>query len=166
MEQTQEEIIKELVTELLQKLGFEATLEVTEQPGDPKVYLCMAHVEKDQNFLIGQYGTNLSAVQHLVRVMLRKKIEERMNIVVDVNEYFLEKKESLEREAEKASKEALESNISVALRPMLPYERKVVHAFLAQNPKIKTESVGKGEERKVMVSPNIQSESEDSTISV
>jgi len=156
MNKTHQEIIKETILELLQKLGFEASVEVTEEQGTPSIFSCMARVEKDQNFLIGQYGTNLAAVQHLVRVMLRKKIEERVNIVVDVNDYFLEKKAVLEKEAEKAAFEASENNISVALRPMLPYERKVVHSFLAENPNVSTESVGKGEERKVMISPKIK----------
>ncbi|MFZ2187266.1 MAG: R3H domain-containing nucleic acid-binding protein [Candidatus Moraniibacteriota bacterium] len=153
MGKTRSEIIKETVAELLHKLDFKASVEVAEQPGVQDAFLCMARVEQDQNFLIGQYGANLAAVQHLVRVMLRKKITERVNVIVDVNEYFLEKKGALEAEAEKAAAEALASDISVSLRPMLPYERKVVHSFLAENPGISTESVGKGEGRKVMVSP-------------
>jgi spoIIIJ-associated protein len=164
MEKTHGEIIKEMVAELLLRLGFEASIEVTEQEGLPNNFFCMARVEKDQNFLIGQYGTNLAAVQHLVRVMLHKKIADRINIIVDVNDYFLEKKELLEKEAERAAKEALENGISVALRPMLPYERKIVHSYLSLNSNITTESIGKGEERKVMVSPKASSdEPEDNT---
>lgn len=162
MEKTRKQLIEETVAELLQKLDFEATIEVLELDDDLSTFSCMARVEKDQNFLIGQYGANLAAVQHLVRVMLRKKMEEKTNIVVDVNDYFLEKKTLLEKEAQKAAEEALRNNISVALRPMLPYERKIVHAFLAQNSNITTESIGKGEERKVRVSPKVaESESEN-----
>ena len=163
MENSYKQIIEETVEGLLQKLDFEASIEITEQKDDSNTFLCMARVEKDQNFLIGQYGANLAAVQHLVRVMLRKKIEERVNIIVDVNNYFLEKKTLLENEAQKAAEEAVRSNISVAMRPMLPYERKVVHSFLAQNSNIATESIGSGEERKVMVSPKI-TESEPTDI--
>lgn len=152
MEKTRNQIIEETVAELLKKLDFEASIEVIEQKDDSNTFLCSARVEKDQNFLIGQYGANLAAVQHLVRVILRKKIEERVNIIVDVNDYFLEKKVLLEKEAQKAAEEAVRNNISVALRPMLPYERKVVHSFLAQNSNITTESIGIGEGRKVMVS--------------
>jgi spoIIIJ-associated protein len=66
---------------------------------------------------------------------------------------ILEKKELLEKEALQTLEEALQNNVSVAMRPMLPYERKVVHAFLAQNESVVTESVGIGEERKVIVKP-------------
>jgi len=153
MEKTTKQIIEETVVELLQKLDFEAFVEVTEVDAASNTFSCMARVEKDQNFLIGQYGANLAAVQHLVRVMLRKKREEKMNVIVDVNDYFLEKKVLLEKEAQKAAEEAIRNSISVGLRPMLPYERKIIHSFLAQNANVTTESIGKGEERKVMVSP-------------
>lgn len=159
MGKTTQEIIKETVEGLLQKLGFEASVEVTPQEGVLNAFFCKARVEQGQNFLIGQYGVNLAAVQHLVRVMLRKKTEEKLSVIVDVNDYFFEKKAILEKEAEKAAAEALKNNISVALRPMLPYERKLVHTFLFENPKIVTESVGQGDARKIMVSPKPESES-------
>jgi spoIIIJ-associated protein len=62
----------------------------------------------------------------------------------------------------KGGRRSAQNNMSVALRPMLPYERKIVHAYLSQNPGIATESVGKGEERKVIVSPRSAAESEAS----
>ena len=74
-------------------------------------------------------------------------------MVVDVNDYFIEKKSLLEKEAEKAAAEALKNNVSVALRPMLPYERKIVHSFLFTNPGVVTVSVGQGNTRRIMVSP-------------
>lgn len=165
MEHAQSELIKKIVEELILKLGFEAAVEVAPQENIPNAFSCKVRVERDQNFLIGQYGANLAAVQHLVRVMLRKKTEERINVIVDVNDYFSEKKALLEKEAGKAAEEALRDNISVALRPMLPYERKIIHSFLSENPKIMTESVGQGDERKIMVSPKpMESESVAETV--
>lgn len=155
MPQTHQELIRETVAGLLQKLGFEASIEVTAEDDLPHTFFCKMHVEQDQNFLIGQYGVNLAAVQHLIRAMLRKKSEERLNVIIDVNDYYFEKKVLLEKEAERAAEEALKNNISVALRPMLSYERKIVHSFFSENPKITTESVGSGEERKIMVSPKL-----------
>lgn len=151
MQTPHQEIIREIVADLLEKMGFSAVVEVSVE--EENAYLCMARLEQDQNFLIGQYGVNLAAIQHIVRALLRKKLEDRVAVTVDINDYFSEKRALLEKEAEKAAEEALKDNISVALRPMLPYERKIVHAFLSKNPKIITESTGKGEERKVMVRP-------------
>lgn len=146
-------IIKNIVEELVNRMGFGAAVEVVENGNSPESYICSVSVAEGQNFLIGQYGMNLAALQHLARIMARKQIGEKLDIIVDVNHYFAEKKQILEKEAKQALEEALQNNISVALRPMLSYERKIVHAFLSNNDSVETESVGVGEERKVMVRP-------------
>lgn len=146
------ETLRTILTEMLEKMGFTpGTIVVT--PVAEGQYLCAITIAEGQNFLIGQYGMNLAALQHLVRIIARKQIGERLDIVVDINDYFAEKKQLLEKEAKEALNEALQNNISVALRPMLPYERKIVHAYLSSNDSVETESVGSGEERKVMVRP-------------
>lgn len=151
MDTTHQEIIKNIVTEFLEKMGFSSSAEVSLENED--TIFCSVQVREGQNFLIGQYGVNLAAIQHIVRVLVRKKTGEKLNVIVDVNDYFAEKKSLLEKEAQKAVEEALQNNISVALRPMLPYERRIIHSYLADNPSVTTESTGKGEERKVMVRP-------------
>lgn len=155
MEKTYQEIIKEIVSDLLCKMEFEAEVEVSAEENTPQSFFCMARVKNDQNFLIGQYGANLAAIQYLVRVMLYKKTKERLNVIVDVNEYFLNKRAVLEQEAEKAAEEALRDQISVMMRPMLSYERKIIHTFFAKNQNVVTESVGQGDERKIVIRPKI-----------
>jgi spoIIIJ-associated protein len=154
MAQNASEVIQSIVTELIAHMGFSATVTVSPLgEGHETGYLCSVTVAEGQNFLIGQYGMNLAALQHLTRVLARKKLEEKLEIIVDINNYFAEKRLLLEKEAAQALEEALQNNISVALRPMLPYERKIVHAFLAAKNSVITESVGVGEDRKVMVRP-------------
>lgn len=149
--------IKNIVTALLGHMGFTAaTIEVREEGENS--YVCEISIGDGQNFLIGQYGMNLAALQHLTRILARKEIGEKLDIIVDVNNYFAEKKQLLEKEAKQALEEALQKNVSVSLRPMLSYERKIVHAFLANNESVMTESTGFGEERKVMVRPKPLSE--------
>jgi spoIIIJ-associated protein len=155
MERTHQEIIKEIVLELLRKMDFQAEAEVTMEEDMPQTFLCMARVKSDQNFLIGQHGANLAAIQHIVRMILYKKTEERLNVMVDVNGYLLDKKTLLEQEAEKAAQEAARDQISVMMRPMLPYERKIIHTFLAGNQEVATESIGQGSERKIIIRPKI-----------
>ena len=148
-----QEALQDIVKGLISVMDFEATVEVTELPGVLGGLLCSIAVKDGQNFLIGQYGMNLAALQHLVRILARKRIGEKMEIIVDVNNYFSEKKQLLEKEAMQALEEALQKNVAVTLRPMLPYERKVIHACLVGNESVETESVGQGEERKVVVRP-------------
>lgn len=152
MNNEHQEVIRSTVEDLVTGMGFTATVEIAALP-ELTGYLCSVTVVGDQNFLIGQYGMNLAALQHLIRIIVRKKIGEKLDIIVDVNNYFSDKKKLLEKEAEEALQEVLKNNISVALRPMLSYERKVVHSFLAAHESVMTESVGSGEARKIMIRP-------------
>ncbi len=150
----QKEIIETIIKGLFEKMGFSPlSIEINETEASIPLVYCSIHVVEGQNFLIGQYGMNLSALQHLVRILVRKALDEKMEIVVDINDYFLEKKQLLEKEAEQGLKEALQNNVAVKLRPMLPYERKIVHTLLSTNESVMTESVGVGEARRVMICP-------------
>lgn len=153
MEPTRQEIIQEILEGLLHKMDFQAEVKVWTEGEENPVFLCSARVEGGQNFLIGQHGANLTAIQHLTRALVYKKIGERLNVLVDVNNYLLDKKALLEEEAGKAAQEVIRDQALVAMRPMLSYERKIVHTFLSANPDVITESVGEGDERKVIVRP-------------
>ena|SRR3989344_4164744 len=152
-----EQIIEAVVKELLEKMGFLPQVTVAKEAEE--LFACRIELSEDQNFLIGQYGVNLAAIQHLVRILVRRKTGEKVNVVVDVNDYFSGKKALLEKEAERALEEVLTLNASVALRPMQAYERKVIHSYLAQNERVTTESVGEGSERKIIVRPRPQASS-------
>lgn len=145
-----EKILETVVTDLLGKMGFTPAVSV-EKVAEETV--CRVTLAEDQNFLIGKLGMNLAAIQHLVRILARRKTGEMMRVTVDINDYFAGKKKLLEKEAAQALAEALEKNASVALRPMQAHERKVVHAYLAHQAGVLTESVGYGDERRIMVRP-------------
>ena len=148
-----EKIVEESVRELLEKMGFSAEVSVEKSVEEERIKVSVNIETKESNFLIGQYGTNLEALQHLVRVVVRNKVEEKIDLSVDVNSYRKEKTESLINLARNLAEEALEKNQAVALRPMSAYERRLVHMELSKNEKIKTESVGEGEDRKVVIKP-------------
>ncbi|OGI22086.1 MAG: hypothetical protein A2808_03615 [Candidatus Moranbacteria bacterium RIFCSPHIGHO2_01_FULL_55_24] len=151
MENTPLATLQQIAETLVEKLGFSGTISVREEENDPESFFIDISLHTDQNFLIGQHGMNLAALQHILRLLCRKALGERVSLVVDVNGYLAEKRGFLESEAEKAAQEAIETGLSVTLRPMQAFERKVVHTILAKNDRILTESVGKGEERKVLV---------------
>ncbi len=158
MSYEQEKKIQTIVEELVRRMGFQAEIVVKTTNEAEMGFYCSVSVPEGQNFLIGQYGMNLAALQHLTRILVRKELGEKMNIIVDVNNYFSEKKELLEKEATQAMEEALQGNKAVTLRPMLPYERKIIHAFFAESDSIITESTGMGEDRRVVVRPKSKME--------
>jgi len=150
----EQNVVQEITETLLVKLGFEATVSVTEEvSGERHSLLASVSISTGQNFLIGQYGLNLSALQHLVRILVRRSIGEKLEITVDINGYLAEKRRSVEKEAERALEEVLKSGASVTLRPMLSYERKIVHDAIALHKEVTTESTGMNEKRRVVVLP-------------
>ena len=153
MEEQTKNTIKKTIQELLEKMGFPAEVEISESKEDESV-VCNITTGADSNFLIGQHGINLQAVQHLARLMVRKSIPEKIRFILDVNSYRQQKNQSVIQQAQTAVEEALSQHRSVIMRPMSNYERRIVHLELSKNPRISTESIGEGEERKVVIKPS------------
>lgn len=151
-----EQEIARIVEELVSKMGFSSTVEIKkkkEEEDDDSIIVCNIKTE-DSNFLIGQYGLNLQSLQHIARVIARKRIgDEPVNFVLDVNFYRQEKNESIIRLAKNIAEEVLIEKHEVVMRPMTAYERRIVHMELSKNEMIKTESVGEGEDRRIVIKP-------------
>lgn len=150
-------VVVETLKEVLEKVGMEE-VGISVRSGRAELnesFVCGVSINKvDSKLLIGQHGATLSALQHLVQVLVKQKSSEYENFSIDVNEYWKGKQSLLERDAEEAAHQAITSGRPVHMRPMLPYERKIVHLALSANDKVATESLGKGEERKVVVKPS------------
>ncbi len=143
------QIVQTEAENLLKALGFPAEIVAT-STGE-RSYFVRITVSEGSKLLIGSHGVALSALQYIMRSILTRKLKERIDVLVDVNGYWTEKKPLLEREALLAEEEVIRTGHPSILRPMLPYERKVVHTFLVGRNKVTTESAGHGEERKVIV---------------
>jgi len=155
MEEKSKKIIQETVEELMEKSGFPSEIEVEESgSGDQEGIICNIKTTEDSNLLIGQYGVNLQAFQHIARLAIRKKLaDERVNFTLDVNSYRDQKNQSIIEQAKEAAKLALNEGRVIIMKPMTAYERRLVHMELSQNEKVATESVGEGENRKILVKP-------------
>ena len=141
------------VKDLLQRIGFEAEVKTGEEmlSDDLVKYHCEITLRDGQNLHIGQHGANVAALLHIVKLAVRKDMPKNGVLSLDVNRYFEEKKSFLEREAMAAVKEVEETGLPATLRPMLSFERKLIHHLLADHPTVMTESVGSGEERKILI---------------
>jgi spoIIIJ-associated protein len=147
-------IVEETVRQLLEKMGFVFELEIKkENSGEIAQIECNIKTE-DSSFLIGQYGTNLDSLQHIARLLIRKKSAEKINFTLDVNSYRKEKNEAVSQMAKSIAEQSVAEKRAVVLRPMSSYERRIVHMALSENDKVSTESIGEGEERKVIIKPS------------
>ena len=159
------ESIKSSIEELAKKMSFDATVEVREDATEcgseeeessdrRKSFVCNIIAGDDSNFLIGQHGVNLQALQHIARLIIRKKIEEKISLFVDVNSYREQKNQSIIELARDAARQAIEEKRVMIMKPMSAYERRLVHLELSKNEQVVTESIGEGESRKVVVKPS------------
>jgi len=84
---------------------------------------------------------------------LDAETEEKLKFSVDVNDYNKSKVGSLEDLAKNMAQQAINDKRPAVLRPMTAYERRIIHLALAENDEVQTESIGEGDERKVVVKP-------------
>lgn len=148
--------IKEVIENILQLLNFSDAVVVVEartSDNERASYTCDITIGEDSKYLIGQYGANLQAVQQLSSILVRKKVGHHIFFLVDVNAYRAEKNDLIVRDAREAGQRALSEKKPIVLRPMRPYERRIVHMTLADDEHVITESIGDKDDRKVVVKP-------------
>jgi spoIIIJ-associated protein len=153
-EQSIGEEVKDIIKELVEKMGFSCEVEMkSENDGEKESIVCNIKTE-DSNFLIGQYGVNLQSLQHVSRLIVRKKFpDQRISFILDVNEYRQEKNQSVVKIAQEFAEQAISEKRAVVMRPMSPYERRIVHLELSKNDKVSTDSIGEAEDRRVVIKP-------------
>lgn len=103
--------------------------------------------------LIGRHGKTLDALQFIISAITTRTLGFRYPVVVDVEGYKNRQRQKLESIAQSAANRAVEQNRSIKLRPMTPYERRIVHLALRNDPDVETASEGEGSGRHVVVIP-------------
>lgn len=107
----------------------------------------------DLAVLIGRHGRTLDALQFLISSITSRIIGHRYPIVVDVEGYKARQRQKIEDIALNAADKAVDQDRSIKLRPMTPYERRIVHITLRGDDRVETVSEGEGRARRVVVSP-------------
>jgi spoIIIJ-associated protein len=144
------EAIKSIIQDLLNHLEVKATFSVFKGEEDSVAI----QLETDQpGVLIGYHGETLSAIQLIVSMITYRKFGEWTRILVNVGDYRERRKEVLERMALAVAQRAKFSGQSQALPPMSPFERRIIHLALADDPELETVSEGEGKDRHVVIKP-------------
>ena len=107
----------------------------------------------DLAVLIGRHGRTLDALQFLVSAITVRKIGFRFPVIVDVESYKNRQRQKLEALARSSARKAAHQGRSVKLRPMTPYERRIIHVALREDPRVTTASEGEGTARHVVIVP-------------
>ena len=107
----------------------------------------------DLAVLIGRHGKTLDALQFLISAITVRKIGFRFPVIIDVESYKNRQRQKLEALARSSANKAASQGRSVKLRPMTPYERRIIHVALRDDNRVNTASEGEGVGRHVVVVP-------------
>ena len=144
--------IKKIVKEFFGKTTFDVEIEAKKTPeGTILIDLKM----DEPQILIGQGGETLEEIQHLLKMILYRKLGEQIFIDLDISDYKKKKIEYLKELAKSSADEVALTKKEKILFPMLAYERRIIHMELSDNPNVTTESIGEEPERKVVIKPRI-----------
>ena len=106
---------------------------------------------EDMGMLIGKRGQTLDSLQYLVSLVVNKDSESYIRVKLDTENYRERRKETLENLAKNIAYKVKRTRRSVALEPMNPYERRIIHSALQDDKYVTTHSEGEEPFRKVVV---------------
>ncbi|MGE5415699.1 MAG: RNA-binding cell elongation regulator Jag/EloR [Acidobacteriota bacterium] len=140
---------RETLEDLLKAMNIDYNIDrVDYEEGNVRINI----TGRDMGLLIGRKGDTLNALQFLLGLMVNRNAEDRVRVILDVEDYRLRREESLVSLAEKLSERVKKTQRSVIMRPMSPQERRIVHTALQGDPEIVTYSQGDEPNRKVIIS--------------
>ena len=144
---------QEILEELMRHLGFEVRVQL--ETGDTsRLNVVGDGDEKDAlGALIGRKGERLSALQHLVNLMLSRRMGGWTRVLVDVEDYRGRRERQLRDLATRAAARVVETGKMLQLEPMPALERRWVHIALRENPQVATQSIGEEPNRRIVVLP-------------
>jgi spoIIIJ-associated protein len=142
---------REILETILGHLGF--AVRVTVHTGDTaKLDVTGEGAEKEAlGALIGRKGERLSALQHLVNLLLSRRMGEWTRVLVDVEDYRGRRERQLREIANRAADRVEETGKMLQLEPMPALERRWVHLALRDRPGVTTQSIGEEPNRRVVV---------------
>ena len=148
----QSEIMKtaeNFLKEVCDKMGVEATFEITCGVEENRININI--VGKDMGLLIGKRGQTLDALQYLTSLVVNKESGTYFKVKLDTENYRARRRETLENLARNLSSKVKKTKKSVALEPMNPYERRIIHSALQYDKFVETYSEGEEPNRKVVI---------------
>ena len=141
----------EVLGDLISLLGVDAVVNLKQTEREDLGGPVFDIEGEDSGLLIGRRGETLSALQFLVKFIVSQRLEQRVNLMIDVEGYQDRRYESLANLANRVAQRVVSSGRSIPLEPMPANERRIVHLTLSDHPDVTTESLGTGSSRKVMV---------------
>ena len=139
---------KAFLRDVLDAMGVKAEIRIKEDNDIISINL----TGPNMGVIIGYRGETLDALQYLISLVINKGHDiEYKRVILDTENYRTKRQETLKRLAEKTAYKVKKNGKSFRLEPMNPYERRIIHSALQDNPFVKTHSEGEEPYRRVVV---------------
>ncbi len=145
-----EQVAVEALRAILAHMGLGATL-IEVRGHDPLTLNVRSAGDDDLSLLIGRRGDTLASLQLLVALIVAKQTGQRERVVVDAEGYRERREENLRSLAQRVAQQVRRSQSAVTLEAMPPNERRIIHMELAEDEDLSTESIGEGDQRRVVI---------------
>lgn len=143
------EIAQEALHQILSLIPIDAGIQAQQMDG--KVNLI---IEGDRSgLLIGRKGKTLDALQYIVNKIVNKNLPEKVDVIIDSEDYRKRKKESLTQLALKMGEKAKKIKKPLTTNPLNPHDRRIVHLALRDDEALDTRSRGEGLLKRVVIIP-------------
>ncbi|TVL92385.1 single-stranded DNA-binding protein [Streptomyces sp. LX-29] len=146
------EIAADYLEGLLDIADLDGDIDMDVEADRAAVSIISDSTSRDLQKLVGRDGEVLEALQELTRLAVHRETGDRSRLMLDIAGFRARKREELTALGAKAAEEAKGSGEPVKLKPMTPFERKVVHDAVAAAG-LRSESEGEEPERRVVVLP-------------
>ena len=137
------------LTDVFQAMGLEADISSSYDKENGMLTIDMKG--ENMGVLIGKRGQTLDSLQYLVSLVVNKGVEGYIHVKADTENYRERRKKTLENLAKNIASRVKRNRTSVALEPMNPYERRIIHSALQGDRYVTTYSEGEEPYRKVIV---------------
>ena len=140
--------IARFVQDVVNAMGVALTVSVEETAEGTRINL----EGEDGGVLVRRGGEGLQALQHIVATTFRKQLGDDNRIVIDCNGFRKDKDAELRQMARFVAEKARASGIPQEMGPLNPYERRIVHLAIAEDPNATSESIGDAFMKTVIIS--------------
>ena len=137
----------EFLSGMIERMGVQAELKACETPEQLRVQL----FGENMSILIGRRGETLDALQYLTSLNVNRGREEYLRVSLDTENYRAKREEALRKLAARMANRCRKTGKRVALEPMNPYERRILHSALQADPTVTTHSEGEEPYRRVII---------------
>jgi len=132
---------------LTDNMGVETKITVCESAEQLRMQLS----GENMSILIGRRGETLDALQYLTSLNVNRDRDEYLRVSLDTENYRAKREEALRKLAVRMANRAKKSGRRVALEPMNPNERRILHSALQNDPEVTTHSEGEEPYRRIII---------------